>query len=220
MSGYLLISALPSQCQLPGFDGSLWVLAQRGTDRCLSSWRNVYYSTLRTVGDEWAAGWGQRESFWWNETFISCTRYSSQSAITQGNKEVAVWKAACGHLSRWQHESSSILLLFVLLCVFHRNSLFTSGVFSWALLIIFSCDENNHLYLCVVFVHLCLCVFSRGVDLPVVCVFLPVGQSVGSHSWSQRCPHGRCTRHRGLLILLYRHLGEHDRCCLLFTKNA
>lgn len=72
-------------------------------------------------------------------------------------------------------------------------------------------------YICAcVFVHLCLCVCSRGVDLPVVRVFLPAGQSVGSHSWSQRCPHGRCTSHCGLLILLHRHLGEWVSCYLFF----
>lgn len=106
--------------------------------------------------------------------------------------------------------------VLVLLCVFHRSWLFISGVSAEHLLMQFSCSENNHSYQRVVFVHLCLCMFSRGVDLPVVCVFLPVGRSVGSHSGHQRYPLGRGTRHRGLLILLYRHLGEWDCWCLFF----
>lgn len=61
--------------------------------------------------------------------------------------------------------------------------------------------------------HSCICVFCRGVDLPVVCVLLPADQSVDPHSELQRGPWGRSTRHHRLLILLHRHLGE---LCLAF----
>lgn len=66
--------------------------------------------------------------------------------------------------------------------------------------------QHKHGYGCCV----CACapVFPRGVGLPVVRVFLPVGQSVESHPGHQRDPHGGRTRHCGLLLLLHRHLGE------------
>lgn len=58
--------------------------------------------------------------------------------------------------------------------------------------------------------------FSRRVDLPVACVFLPFGQSVVSHSWCQGDPRGRCARHHCLLVLLHRHMGKHKgHLCLL-----
>lgn len=110
--------------------------------------------------------------------------------------------------SLWSFESPYsvvFVVLFWFFCMFFTGVDFSYQGFQ---LSTFSCSENSHSYQRVVFVHLCLCMFSRGVDLPVVCVFLPVGQSVGSHSGHQRYPLGRGTRHRGLLILLYRHLGE------------
>lgn len=117
--------------------------------------------------------------------------------------------------SLWSFESPYsvvFVVLFWFFCMFFTGVDFSYQGFQ---LSTFSCSENSHSYQRVVFVHLCLCMFSRGVDLPVVCVFLPVGQSVGSHSGHQRYPLGRGTRHRGLLILLYRHLGEWD-CWFLF----
>lgn len=70
------------------------------------------------------------------------------------------------------------------------------------------------------FVHLCVCVLTRGVDLPVVCVFLPTGQSVEPHSGHQWYPPRCGTRHCGLLVLLYRHLGECHCWSLFAFKTA
>lgn len=73
---------------------------------------------------------------------------------------------------------------------------------------LFPCFENNRVFLGFFFLSVChICVCSRGVDLPVVCVFLPPGQSVEPHTGHQRDPSGRSARRRGLLILLNRHLG-------------
>lgn len=90
-------------------------------------------------------------------------------------------------------------LCFLSVCMFIRGSFISElEVFiQW-----------KHGYRCAVFVHLGSCVFPRGVGLPVVRMFLPVGQFVESHPGHQRDPHGCCTRHCGLLVLLYCHLGE------------
>lgn len=120
--------------------------------------------------------------------------------------------------SLWSFEHIATRDLFFLFCrcCFSRESTFHISWFLWTS---FSAVKTIILYLCVVFVQLCFCMFSRGVDLPLVCVFLPVGQSVESNSWHYGCSHGRCTCHCGLLVLLYRHLGEQDYCCLLCIKN-
>lgn len=124
-------------------------------DRLLACFPDMYYSLLHTV-DGSAAGWRGRPHRFLLKLNI---HHGSQSAILQENKEVLVWKTACGHLTRWWQE-----IPFSLCCwrsrpfvwFFREINFSYQGISAGCFWYFFHAVwKNNRLYLCPC---LCICV--------------------------------------------------------------